>query len=357
MFLEIEECSRHSSISVEETILSMRIPRLPFGDQRAKSVRTEEEFLALSRQARRPIADLSFRRSDFRESKVAGVRIGNLALGAVSSAPLNLKTFEDKQLSFLLPVEGRGAIVDGTKMTPWNAEDRILRSSYIKPLVYTTEAFSAISIRPSLDDLASAIAALSPKTHISIEELLESGTLGSPGEFGGTNYYDLLLNVLSVVQTANGDAELLNRIGIDSILNKLLAELIVAQQGTTVREVEPPTSSRSLRAVDLICDHIRETIGRPLTIPQMEKLVGLTGRALTYAFQLRFDCSPQQWQRNFLLGEARCRLFSEDRCVSVKTIAFELGFSSASSFSAHYKRRFGEHPSDTIARHHTIIHA
>lgn len=79
-------------------------------------------------------------------------------------------------------------------------------------------------------------------------------------------------------------------------------------------------------------------------------LTGLTGRALNYAFNSRFGCSPQEWQRNYLLDEARRRLLETSQTQSVKSIAFELGFASSSSLASFYRKRFGELPSDTLTR-------
>jgi AraC family ethanolamine operon transcriptional activator len=76
----------------------------------------------------------------------------------------------------------------------------------------------------------------------------------------------------------------------------------------------------------------------------------LSGRSLNYAFQSRFNCSPQEWQRNFLLDEARRLLTTPENNASIKNVSYELGFSSASSFASHYKKRFGESPSETAGK-------
>jgi len=101
--------------------------------------------------------------------------------------------------------------------------------------------------------------------------------------------------------------------------------------------------------VERVCDCVQRNVGSPLTLSKMEELTGLTGRALNYAFQECFNCSPQEWQRGFLLDEARRRLSSND-LMSIKALSGELGFSSASSFSAHSKTRFSELPTEKAKR-------
>ena len=332
-----------------------RIPRLLIGDQRSVLVRTEQEFVARSLQAGRPIADVAFKREHHRDSKIAGYRLGDLALGVVSSGPMKMKTFEAVQLTFLIPIQGSGTIVEGAKSLRWCAPGQILRSTYCNPLEYTTEVFSAVSISPNVHELVNVIREFSRAEHLSIDRLLESGTLGFPGVIAGVNYLEALMALISVAKSTDGNADLMNRIGLESVITRVLAEMVVAQGGIPASSEESKAAPRSQRAIDLICEHVESNIGRPLTIPQMEKLSGLTGRSLNYAFQSRFNCSPQQWQRNFLLAEARHRLFSKDQNASIKKIAFELGFSSSGSFSSQYKRRFGEYPSETIAHHHPHI--
>lgn len=344
-----------SDTRLELRILHARIPRLLIGDRQSELIRTEQQFVARSLQAGRPIADVAFKREDHKESKISGYRLGDLALGVVSAGPMKIKTFAARQLTFFLAMQGSGTIVEGTKSLRWGAPGQIIRSTYSEPLEHSTEVFSAVTITPSVDDLANAIREFFPAAHVSMDRLLESGTLGFPGEVGGTNHFEALMGLLSVAKSTDGNADLMNRIGLESVITKVLAEMVVAQDGIPESSEESKAAPRSLRAIDLICEHVERNVGRPLTIPQMEKLSGLTGRSLNYAFQSRFNCSPQQWQRTFLLAEARNRLLFDDQTASIKTIAFELGFSSSNSFSSHYKRRFGEYPSETIARHHSFI--
>jgi AraC-like DNA-binding protein len=328
------------------------VPRLLIEDQRSEIITTEQAFVARSLHAGRPIADVAFRRVDYKGAKIAGYRLGDLSLGLVASAPMRMKTFEAKQLTFLIPIQGGGTIVEAAKSLRWCGPGRIIRSTYCKPLEYSTETFSAVAISPSIGSVAKAILEISPTTRLSIDSILESGTIGYPGVIGGINYFEALMGLLTVAKSTDGNTDLMNRIGLESAITRVLAEMVVAQDGMSRSSEETKAPPRSLRAIDIICEHIERSIGRPLTIPQMEKLSGLTGRSLNYAFQSRFNCSPQQWQRNFLLAEARHRLFSEDQNASIKAIAFELGFSSSSSFSSFYKKRFGEYPSETVARHH-----
>jgi len=65
----------------------------------------------------------------------------------------------------------------------------------------------------------------------------------------------------------------------------------------------------------------------------------------SYNFLRRFDCSPQEWQRNFLLVSARQLLTGICYKGSVKSLTCDLGFTPPGSFASHCRQRLGERPS------------
>jgi len=185
------------------------------------------------------------------------------------------------------------------------------------------------------------------ETNAIMARLLVRGPVIDAGRAWSVDYVSAIMNIVAMFDDCNADGATLERIGIEDVLNRLLAKLILDQEQYSLDNEPSHGLSRSTRAVDLICDHIRSNIGSPMSITEMEKLTGLTGRALNYAFRARFNSSPQEWQRNFLLDHARRLLKRADYTGSFKALAFELGFSSPSSFAAYYRQRFGERPSDT----------
>jgi AraC-like DNA-binding protein len=132
-------------------------------------------------------------------------------------------------------------------------------------------------------------------------------------------------------------------LGIDDIVNRWVVSCLLPQQGTQACRVEKGR-------IDMVCDLVRASMDRPLTLTEMERASGLSARALQYAFKARFGQSPMQWQRQERLLGAQARLFSMSPDESITAIAHSMGFSSSSAFTALYKQQFGETPSETIMR-------
>ena len=328
---------------------------LPFGSADAVATSSSAEFASALRQFKRPVADFSFT-GTMQRAAASSVHIGDLAATAAFADPMHTKCMVDRHVAFIIPLAGSGRIIRPGSVLDWTASKTIITNSYDQPLEFATDAAGTIiSLRPAAEKLRSALRSVltdgggsdGAETEAIMARLLVRGPVIDTGSSWGVDYFSAIMNLVAMFDDCNGDGAVLERIGMEDVLNRLLANLVLDQEQCP-REILPSQNlTRSTRAVDLICDHIRGSIGSPMSITQMEKLTGLTGRALNYAFRARFDCSPQEWQRNFLLDHARRLLKGTDYTGSVKSLAFQLGFSSLSSFAAFYRQRFGERPSET----------
>ena len=100
------------------------------------------------------------------------------------------------------------------------------------------------------------------------------------------------------------------------------------------------------RAEEYIWAHAAELIS-------LEDLVAVTGvpaRSLQAAFQRFRGTSPMNFLRQRRLDLARQRFLDKSAHATVGNVIRELGLGSAGRFSVEYKQRFGESPSETIAR-------
>ena len=336
-----------------------RLQPLPFGNDRASTYSSADEFAAALRLYRRPIADFSFT-SPSRRGGASAVRIGGLSVSAAFSEPMHAKCMVDPQVSFILPLMGSGKIIGGSQFVEWMTGRLIISNSYDRPMEYITGVNAIITLRASPGTMLAALRRVlgereragAVRADDMLARLLVRGPFIDPGRAWSVDYHAAIMRLAELIDDCNCDEALLARIGFEDVATGLLAQLSLDQECGAQVAVEEgaQAASRSLKAVDLICDHIRSTIGSPLSIPQMEALTGLTGRALNYAFRARFGCSPQEWQRNFLLDHARLVLKDADYTGTVKGLAYELGFASPSSFAGFYRQRFGELPSETLAR-------
>ena len=102
---------------------------------------------------------------------------------------------------------------------------------------------------------------------------------------------------------------------------------------------------REVNRIDVVCDLVRSAHERPLTLTEMERVSGLSARALQYAFKARFGCSPMEWQRRERMQLAHRRLLFGVSGETITQIAYAMGYSSSAAFSAQYRKYFGETPS------------
>lgn len=320
-------------------------PRLLLPSSLIREINSEAELVSQLQRGKRLVEDVAFLNPRQTTLSLRELKIGNLVISENISDPITFKTSIDLHLSFLVPFSGSAKAIEAGRSTDFPSSSHIIQRNFSRRMELELRRFHHVAFLPLFSDLASAVS----RRRCNAEEIMQKALTGrngiSTGRFGGLDYCDQLISLLGVVNSTNGDAEFLARIGFDGVVVNTLAEYLVATATDTGEHPGTASKKRSDRAVDIICDHITSNVGRPLTIPCMEELTGMTGRAIAYAFQSRFNCSPQQWQRNFLLDEAHRQLASEESPRSIKAIAFEFGFSSASSFSSHYRRRFGRLPS------------
>ncbi len=99
------------------------------------------------------------------------------------------------------------------------------------------------------------------------------------------------------------------------------------------------------RVRDLLHANITESV----TIEQLVKELGISGRQLHDRFKESYGLSPKKYLQNLRLNAVRKELLSTDPgSVSISKVAFKYGFTHMSHFSGLYQTMFGEKPSSTI---------
>jgi transcriptional regulator GlxA family with amidase domain len=101
--------------------------------------------------------------------------------------------------------------------------------------------------------------------------------------------------------------------------------------------------------VNELCEYILADLERTLTITELESVFGVSARSLQYAFRRRFNCTPGQWIVEQKLLAVHSRLLKAKLGESVTQIAIKF-FGNLGDFSRKYRHRFGELPSQTLAR-------
>lgn len=157
---------------------------------------------------------------------------------------------------------------------------------------------------------------------------------------------------LSFVDAAAQRGDSLSVTAIRSIILQTTLQIVTE----SVRNDTPPSLASRIRAVR-ICRAAREYVqerfeahGLP-TIVDVCLSVGVSERALQYAFQTCVGMSPLAYIRRCRLNRVRSALLAADaKSATVTHVAMQYGFLHLGRFAGDYKQMFEESPTTTLAR-------
>lgn len=139
---------------------------------------------------------------------------------------------------------------------------------------------------------------------------------------------------------------------IEAQIEQLVLTMLLTCQPHSYTEAlcaEAPAIAPSFvkRVERFIDEHAHEAI----TVVDLAEHAGVSCRSLFAGFRRFRDTSPMQYLKDVRLQRVHDELLASDPfSVRVTTVALNWGFSHLGHFSADYKRRFGESPSDTLVR-------
>lgn len=109
-------------------------------------------------------------------------------------------------------------------------------------------------------------------------------------------------------------------------------------------------SRRSLlpRSVRRAQEFMHSQAAEPASLAQLCAQLGISARALQAAFREHTGQSPMAYWRELRLDRARAALQAGAPGTSVSRVAMDFGFVHLGHFAAHYHRRFGETPAQTL---------
>jgi len=87
---------------------------------------------------------------------------------------------------------------------------------------------------------------------------------------------------------------------------------------------------------------IKANYSRPLRVKELADVAGMAVTTLHHHFRALTAMSPLQYQKQIRLQAARARMLADD--VDAATVAFEVGYESATQFNREYSRLFGQPP-------------
>lgn len=135
-------------------------------------------------------------------------------------------------------------------------------------------------------------------------------------------------------------------------LQDMVAATLLAEQPHNQGAADAPRRQAVLpRHVRRVQEHLRAHAHEPVTATQLAEVAGCSLRSLYSGFQAFCGMSPMQYLRDLRLDGVRADLLAGQGETSVSSAALRWGFGHLGRFSAEYKTRFGEAPSQTLRSH------
>jgi len=121
---------------------------------------------------------------------------------------------------------------------------------------------------------------------------------------------------------------------------EIMYRILRGPEGARLRAIATlgDQSHRTAKAITWI----KANYGRPLRVEELAEIAGMAVSTLHHHFRALTAMSPLQYQKQIRLQAARARMLADD--VDAATVAFEVGYESASQFNREYSRLFGRPP-------------
>lgn len=144
----------------------------------------------------------------------------------------------------------------------------------------------------------------------------------------------------------------------DILRSPLLINQLEQLTVTTLLGLHPPAQAHAISATRVLPRHLKKVVSHlheqahlPLTIAELSDIARVSSRTLQQAFREHYGMSPMQYLRQVRLDKLRHELIhSDEPYQTLADLAMRWGFAHQGRFSAEYRSRFGETPSETLMR-------
>ena len=322
----------------------MLLPNLPFGQSVSPPVIGATAVTEVMRQVIPTLTVLHAPNASEFRAKVATRQIGATRVMGDAKTQCRLAIEDAQGWHLMVPCLGASTINGkGGKLEVTAGSAAALLPNLARTADPTTGSVVAARIDPDrLGITWAAITGNDPAAFVLPEHAHQIDLTRQKGGFGA------FLNICGLIDSTWDNDALADTLGIEDMIYRWIAQIMVVGNKSATEICALADQSFNL---DTLCDMIRATRERPLTLTEMEQATGVSSRTLQYEFKRRFQCSPMQWQQHERMTQARQRLLGGAPQETITDLAIAMGFSSSAAFATLYKRKFGETPSDTLRRH------
>lgn len=163
----------------------------------------------------------------------------------------------------------------------------------------------------------------------------------------GVHWLPIIRGLCATIDAFECDPNRLVAAGIDDVILRTIVMMLVP--GLAREQQVGGGVSRSFDLEPLLAQ-IRANIGGRVTLADMEEWSGRSARSIQLAFQTRFGVGPMQWIRDQRLDLIHDRLLAALPGATIADVAAACGIHRLATLNPEYLKRFGERPSQTLAR-------
>lgn len=140
-------------------------------------------------------------------------------------------------------------------------------------------------------------------------------------------------------------------VAVANLEQSLMTGLLLAAESNYRDLLDAPDAAISSRVVRQVVTRIERDPSSPHSIASLARAHGVSVRSLERAFRRDLGATPSAYLRQVRLRQAHELLrTSAADAVTVGQVARSLGFVHAGRFAVHYRRTYGETPSETLRR-------
>ncbi len=165
-------------------------------------------------------------------------------------------------------------------------------------------------------------------------------------QYSSVDLRNLLVNLIKQIDLFGMNVELLKLNAFDDQVYRLLSMLLKPEHffdtGLTSQDQACLKHNTLMKKFE---DYIQQHIEEPISLSELQLVLGVSARGLQYACLKHYDCTPREFIRQKKLDYAYELLQKRDKDFTIADIAAQLGFSNQSRFTRYFYERFGVMPS------------
>lgn len=318
---------------------------LPFGDEAAV---VQSDIKKFSDNVAKVVSSLNVYDSRLPQKQFAAkssvLFINGLKIAASANTPITVDVGHSDDVTLMIPFNGVCHSTFGNTDLVWGPKigacflPSMERGGYSDDRSLITLTVDARRLKSTIRTMYGFLNEESVAKSLSTPQVI-------PLQFGEANLLKAYSHLCKIIDAASLNAEFLRLQGVDDMFYRNMAIML---QPDLVHHVTRKKSTNSRQAIDRACDYALANLANRITLTDLEIAAKLSQRGLHNAFVKRFDMSPMQWVKEQRLLATNTALKTAKSDSTVTSIAMGLGFYNLGPFSAEYKKRFGESPSQTL---------